>query len=44
MLDRAENQVARIAVDDLLTEERTEPSLDDVGVLVFAAVPVVRRR
>ena len=40
---RLEDQVARLAVDDLVPEKRIEPALDNEAVLHHAAVPVERR-
>lgn len=40
---RLEDQVARVPVDDLVTEKRTELSFENEAVLVLAAVPVERR-
>jgi hypothetical protein len=38
------DQVARTGLDDVVTEQRAHPALEDVAVLVLARVPVQRRR
>lgn len=40
---RLEGQIARLRVDDIVAEQRAQPPLEDVAVLVLTGMPVERR-